>query len=294
MKTDSPIVRRNKVAPRLLARPIAIFDSGVGGLTVYRAVRARLPNENLIYFGDTAHVPYGTRSPATVTRLVRAHADFLARRNVKCLVVACNTASAVALEVLRRRLPFPVIGVIDPGVRYALSRTRNGRVGVVGTRTTIASGAYQRGLREGGHKIRVFPQACPLFVPLAEEGWSDHEITRIAARKYLSSLRKARVDTVILGCTHYPLMKRAIGSAMGRGVELVDSAEVVAEELARQLEKMHLVRKNGVRGSETFFLTDTGGSFRSVAERFLGRPIGRMVKVRVTAIVSSGISGGRQ
>jgi glutamate racemase len=274
-------------------KPIAIFDSGVGGLTVFRAVRARLPREHLIYFGDTAHVPYGTRSPATVSRLVRAHADFLVRKGIKCLVVACNTASAVALGFLRRELPVPVIGVIEPGVREALARTSNGRVGVVGTRTTIASGAYQRRLKEGGHKIRVFPQACPLFVPIAEEGWMGHQIARLAAREYLTGLRKACVDTVILGCTHYPLLKRAIGSTMGPGVELVDSAEVVAGELARQLEKMHLVRKNGVRGRETFFLTDTGGSFRSVAERFLGRPIGRMVKVRVTVSVSRDISGGR-
>lgn len=260
---------------------------------MFRAVRARLPHEHLIYFGDTTHVPYGTKSPATVIRLTRMHAEFLIKRGVKCIVVACNTASAVALGALRRELPVPVIGVIEPGVRRALARTRNGRVGVAGTRTTIASGAYQRRLHEGGRKIRVFPRACPLFVSLAEEGWADHRIAGLAAREYLSSLRKACVDTLILGCTHYPLLKRAIGSVMGRGVELVDSAEVVADELARQLEKMQLVRKNGVRGRETFFLTDTGGSFRTVAERFLGRPIGRMLKVRMIVGASRDIAGSR-
>jgi len=289
MKTS----RLAMAAMKRSAQPIAIFDSGVGGLTVFRAVRSRLPREHLVYFGDTSHVPYGTKSPATVTRLTRMHADFLIRRGVKCIVVACNTASAVALGVLRRTLPIPVIGVIDPGVREALKRTRNGHIGVVGTRTTVTTGAYQRKLMLHGKGTRVFAKACPLFVPMAEEGWSDHEIARMVAREYLSSLKKAHVDTLILGCTHYPLLKRAISSAMGQGVELVDSAEVVADELASQLEKMQLVRKNGGRGRETFFLTDTGGSFRAVAERFLGRPIGRMLKVQVAVGASRDISGGR-
>jgi len=291
--TQRSIVRPGRAGSRLLARPLAIFDSGVGGLTVFRAVRARLPHENLIYFGDTAHVPYGTKSPEAVVSLTRMHADFLVKKGVKFIVVACNTASAVALGVLRRTLRVPVIGVIEPGVREALKRTRNGRVGVVGTRTTVATGAYQRGVLATGRKMRVFAQACPLFVALAEEGWADSQITLLAARKYLSSLRKARVDTLILGCTHYPLLKRTIGSVMGRGVELVDSAEAVAGELAHQLEKMQLVRKNGGRGGETFFLTDTGGSFRAVAERFLGRPIGRMVRVRMTVGALRDISGSR-
>ena len=274
--------------------PVAIFDSGVGGLTVFRAIRALLPREHLIYFGDTTHVPYGTKSPATVRELTRIHAGFLVKKGIKCLVVACNTASAVGLSLLRRSLPVPVIGVIEPGVREALARTRNGRIGVLGTRTTVASNAYQGKLASrGGGRIRVVAESCPLFVPLAEEGWAGHEIAQKAARAYLGKLKKARVDTVILGCTHYPLLKRAIGSVLGRGVSLVDSADAVAGELALQLEKMHLVRKNGGRGRETFFLTDTGGSFRTVAERFLGRPIHKIMKVGMIVGKVRDISGGR-
>ena len=264
------------------SRPIGIFDSGVGGLTVFRAVRERLPRENLAYFGDTQHVPYGTKSPETVIRLSLMHASFLLRRGIKFLVVACNTASAVALPLLRRRLPVPVLGVIEPGVREALAGTRSGRIGVLGTGTTVASGAYQRGLAGGGRKVKVIARACPLFVPLAEEGWAGHPVTFHVAREYLGSLKKARVDTVILGCTHYPLLHRPIGKVLGKGVRMVDSARAVAVELERQLEKNGLVRKNGGRGAESFFLTDTGGSFRPVAERFLGRPIGHIVKVTIS------------
>jgi len=282
------------MAPRNSSRAVGVFDSGVGGLTVLRAIRERLPREHLVYFGDTAHLPYGTKSPATVTRLSLANAAFLMRRGIKFLVIACNTASAVALARLRQRLPVPVLGVIGPGVRAALARSHGGRIGVAATRTTVTSGAYQRALRSSGAGARVFAQACPLFVPLAEEGWTRHAVTFRTAREYLAPLKKARVDTVILGCTHYPLLRAPIAAALGRSVRLVDSGREVAEELARQLEKSGLLRKNGGRGHESFFLTDTGGSFRPVAERFLGRPIGRIVKVAISAllIVSAGLWGG--
>ena len=266
------------------SRAIAVFDSGVGGLTVFRALRRRLPHESLVYFGDTAHVPYGTKSAETVRRLTRAHLAFLSRRRVKCAVVACNTASAVALDgaALDRTLnghgpAVPIIGVIEPGVRMALARTRSGRIGVLGTSTTIASGAYQRRLAAAGG-VRVTARACPLFVPLIEAGWADHPVARRIAAEYVAPLKAARVDTVILGCTHYPLIKPVLGRVLGRGVELVDSAEAVEMEVERILAGRGLLCRTG-SGHDTFFLTDTGGTFPEIARRFLGSPIRRLVRV---------------
>jgi len=276
------------------ARPIAVFDSGVGGLTVFRALRRRLPHESLVYFGDTAHVPYGTKSPETVRTLTRTHLAFLARRGVKCAVVACNTASAVALEgpggartgggASGRPPRIPLIGVIEPGVRMALARTRNGRIGVLGTSTTIASGAYQRRLAAGG-VTRVTARACPLFVPLIEEGWARHPVARRIAAEYVAPLKRAGVDTVILGCTHYPLLRPVLGRVFGPDVTLVDSAEAVQLEVERTLADRGWLRTRG-RGRDVFFLTDTGGMFPEVARRFLGAPITRLVKVdmRVEAV----------
>jgi len=260
--------------------PIAIFDSGVGGLTVLRAAVRRLPHEDFVYFGDTAHVPYGTKSPETVRRLSLTHLAFLARLRVKFAVIACNTASAVALSSVRRRLRLPMMGVIGPGVRRALNLTRNGRIGVLGTSTTINSGAYQRELiRAGGKNVRVFAKACPLFVPLIEEGWIRHEVTRRVAAEYTAPLRKAGVDTVILGCTHYPLIKAVIRGAMGSGVVLVDSAEAVGVELERELRKLGLLRTSAGKGRKRFYLTDVAGGFLRVAGRFLQGPIRNVVKV---------------
>jgi glutamate racemase len=262
-------------------RPIAVFDSGVGGLTVFRALRHRLPSEHLVYFGDTAHVPYGTKSPDTVRRLTLAHLGFLAARRVKCAVIACNTASAVALESFQGRMRFPLIGVIDPGVQQALERTRNGRIGVLGTSTTIRSGAYQRRLLHQDRRAKVTAVACPLFVPLAEEGWAHHPVARLMAREYLAPLRRAGVDTVILGCTHYPLLAPTLKRVLGPRVRLVDSADAVARETERRLAGLGLLRHRGARGKETFYLTDTGGQFPAVARRFLGRPISQLVGVTV-------------
>lgn len=280
---------------RMNGRPIAVFDSGVGGLTVFRALRRRLPNEHLVYFGDTAHVPYGTKSPETVRRLTRAHLSFLAARGVKCAVIACNTASAVALESVAKQVRIPLLGVIDPGVLQALDRTRTGRIGVLGTSTTIRSGAYQRRLVLLDRRVRVHAVACPLFVPLIEEGWSDHEVARRIAVEYLSPLLRAKVDTVILGCTHYPLLAPTLRRVLGPRVQLVDSAAAVAGETERILAGMDLLRVppkagllrgRGGRGRETFYLTDTGGHFPAVARRFLGKPVTRLtaVGVRVQAL----------
>ncbi len=203
-------------------RAIGIFDSGVGGLTVLRELRLQLPQEELVYLGDTARVPYGTKSPQTVGRYAREAARFLVGQRVKLLVVACNTASAVALDDLSAIHQLPVVGVIEPGARKALAVTRTGRVGVIGTEGTIRSRAYERALRAGNPQIEVSVAPCPLFVPLAEEGWADHPVAHLAAAEYLAPLLREGIDTLVLGCTHYPLLKRTLQEVAGPGVELID------------------------------------------------------------------------
>ncbi len=275
-------------------RPIAVFDSGVGGLTVFRALRRRLPREALLYFGDTAHVPYGTKSPDTVRRLAATHLRFLARRRIKCAVIACNTVSAVALEALKKSVSVPVVGVLGAGVRMALAATRTGRIGVIGTGTTIASGAYQKALlAAAGRRITVHARACPLFVPLVEEGWAAHPVARRIAEDYCAPLKRARVDVVILGCTHYPLLKPVLKRVFGRHVTLIDSAEAVEHEVEDTLRARHLLRTSGSTGGRTFFLTDTGGAFRKVAERFLGEPLQRVIKVGVRVEAVADVAEGR-
>ncbi|MBM3318970.1 MAG: glutamate racemase, partial [Candidatus Eisenbacteria bacterium] len=202
-------------------RPIGVFDSGIGGLTVVRELRAELPGEEILYFGDSARVPYGTKSPETVRRFTRECVAFLIRRDIKLLVVACNTASAVALPLLAGELTIPVVGVIEPGVRAALARTRRRRIGVIGTEGTIASGAYRRALEGSVPGVEIHERACPLFVPLAEEGWLDGDVPARVARAYLGPLAAGGIDTLILGCTHYPLLRSVIAAAAGEGVELV-------------------------------------------------------------------------
>ncbi len=263
------------------ADPVVVFDSGLGGLTVLRALARCLPGENMIYFGDTAHVPYGTKSPQTVRRLALGHLSFLSRRGIKCVVIACNTVSAVALRPLRAKLGIPVLGVIQPGVVQACRLTRNGRIGVIGTATTVASQAYQRAIRRLDPKLRVTAQACPLLVPLIEEGLSRHRLAWIAARMYLRPLIRARVDTVVLGCTHYPLMRGVFRHLLGPRVHLVDSASAVGLHAERTLRDSGILRKGSGRGRISFFLTDVGGSFPVAARRFLGKAPDRLIKVTV-------------
>jgi glutamate racemase len=224
---------------------IGIFDSGVGGLTVVHALLAALPGEHLIYLGDTGRYPYGTKSAETVTRYSVENADFLAGRGIKLLVVACNTASAVALPALESRYEVPVVGVILPGARAAVARTQNRRVGVIATEGTIASGAYQRALRGLDAGLEIYTRACPLLVPLAEEGWVDGDVPRSVVETYLGSLRRSGIDTLVLGCTHYPLLRQVIAEAMGDGVALVDSAEETAREVAAALAAKGLGRTAG-------------------------------------------------
>ncbi len=263
--------------------PIGVFDSGVGGLTVLRALTARLPEENTIYLGDTARVPYGTRSGEVVTRYALMSARHLAQHGIKLLVVACNTVSAHSLSALADALPIPVLGVIEPGAQLAAARNRGGAIAVLGTPATVASGAYQAALRRLAPLAPVIARACPLFVPLAEEGWTEGEVPRLVAERYLSDLRRAGVDTAVLGCTHYPLLARTIAEVLGPHVSIIDSAEAITQSVMAVLATRGLLRAAGSGAARHRTLcTDVPGRFRDVAERFLGRPVGRVELVDLT------------
>ena len=258
-------------------RAIGIFDSGVGGLTVLKQVARLLPREELFYVGDTARVPYGTKSPETVRRYALESAGFLVRQGVKMLVVACNTASAVAVEDLAARFRIPVIGVIEPGSRRAAALTANRKVGVIGTEGTVKSGAYARAIRSENSAIEVTSVACPLFVPLVEEGWAEHRIAGIAAAEYLAPLIHAGIDSLVLGCTHYPLLKNTLRSALGDTIKLIDSAEETAEVVVETLPSVG-ANLSG-QGATRFFVTDVPDRFKRVGSAFLGRTIEHVEQV---------------
>ncbi len=265
------------------ALPIGIFDSGVGGLTVLRAVREQLPNENLIYLGDTARVPYGTKSRATVERYAVEDAAFLINKGVKVIIIACNTASALARERLRREFAIPFLSVIGPGVRAAAKATKNHRIGVIATEATIDSGAYANGIREecGAQAVEIFAQACPLFVPLVEEAETDSALAQQVAEKYLASLRAQQIDTLVLGCTHYPLLKPVIAETIGRSVHLIDSGAATAMEIAALLSDQNLLNPQAAKGWNEFYVTDAAQRFHRIAERFLGYPLEHLEAVEV-------------
>ncbi|MBI4803500.1 MAG: glutamate racemase [Elusimicrobia bacterium] len=249
-------------------RPIGIFDSGLGGLTVFKAVRRLLPGENIIYFGDTARVPYGTKSKEAVIAFSKEIAEFLSERGVKLLVIACNTASSLALEEVRGITRVPVIGVIEPGARAALGATSNGRILVTGTTATITSGAYRKLIKKLDPGAFIFEKACPLFVPLVEEGWCGKKITELVAEEYLAPLRKSGFDTVILGCTHYPLLKKMIARALGGRIKIVDSGPATASEVRAELRARGLLNP-ARRGRERYIASDAPDKFKALALRLL-------------------------
>ncbi|PIP68619.1 MAG: glutamate racemase [Candidatus Omnitrophica bacterium CG_4_9_14_0_2_um_filter_42_8] len=253
-------------------RPIGIFDSGVGGLTVVKQIFKRLPNEEIVYLGDTARVPYGTKSPETIKKYSVENADFLMRFKVKLIVVACNTASSTSLDALREKFSIPIVGVIKPGAEKAVQVTRNNRVGIIGTYTTVKSKAYEKELRHFSRDVEAVSKACPLFVPLVEEGWLKEGVTFDIVKKYLKPLMAKKIDTLILGCTHYPLLKPVISKVMGRHVKIVDSASSVADEVHNIL--MALGKLSGQKKPKhKFFATDAVEHFVRVGEKFLGTKI---------------------
>jgi glutamate racemase len=253
---------------------IGVFDSGVGGLTVLQALRRRMPHRDFVYLGDTARVPYGTRGASTVIKYASGCGKQLVLRGVKALVIACNTVSAVAPERLRIDLDLPVLEAIGPGARAAVNASKTGKIGVLATAGTIASGAYTRAIGALDTRAEVFGQAAPLLVPLAEEGWTDGDVPRLAARKYLEPLARANVDVVVLGCTHYPILRGVIEQAakdlLGSHVVVVDSASAIAESVGEFLRARGLTRESTDRGSIKLLVTDAPKSFEEVAGRFLG------------------------
>jgi len=248
--------------------PIGVFDSGVGGLTVFARIAAALPGESIVYLGDTARVPYGTKSRETVIEYARGCASVLMDRGIRLLVVACNTATAYAMDTLRGELPVPVIGVVEPGARAAVRETRTGRVGVIGTPATIGSGVYQQYIRELAPDSTVHACSCPLFVPLAEEGWTEGEIAEAVVRRYLAPLLEKDIDVLVLGCTHYPMLAGTIAKVAGPGVRLVDSASETAQAV-----RAHADADASAHGNHAFLVTDSPARFREVGERFLGSPL---------------------
>ena len=261
-------------------RPIGVFDSGVGGLTVVRALMERLPLESIVYFGDTARVPYGVKSVATIELFTGQIVDFLLRQEVKMLIVACNTMAAVALKIVTARAgDIPVLDVIEAGARAAVNVSRGGRIGVIGTPTTINSNAYARRIHALDPAARVHSQACPLFVPLVEEGWLDHPVTRLTAQEYLRPVLAEDVGSLVLGCTHYPLLKPLLRDVLRDAVKLIDSAETTAELAATRLRDAGLAASGRDPAAYHYFVTDVPLRFQTIGERFLGRSLGEVTRV---------------
>ncbi len=274
--------------------PIGIFDSGVGGLTVYRALHDRLPNEHFVYLGDTARVPYGTKSLATVERYALENSQFLVSRGIKLLVVACNTASALALPKIRARMGIDVVGVIGPGARKAVEITKDKaipRIGVIATEATVSSNAYSTAINRASRDTEVFQAACPLFVSLAEENWINEPETFSIAEKHLRSIVAFGPDALVLGCTHYPILRDVIQQTVGTNVKLIDSGEATAEEVERLLSEKALGNPKIISGSRTlcddldhFYVTDAAERFARVAERFLGAQPSKLEEIEVFGV----------
>ncbi len=259
-------------------KPIGVFDSGLGGLTVVKQIIKYLPHEDIVYFGDTARVPYGTKSRASIVRFSCENTKILLKHKVKAVVVACNSSSAYALHVLHKKFDVPVIDVIEPGAGGAVAATENKRIGVIATSATVASQAYIRAIHAIDPQIKVYQQACPLFVPIIEHGWSSKGVTQTVAAEYLKSLNKAKVDTLILGCTHYPLIKNVLRK-VNRNVKLIDSAQMVAKAVKDVLMQKDLISVSKRKGRPTFLVSDHPQDFKRIARGFLGEEIKNIKEV---------------
>ena len=263
-------------------KSIGVFDSGIGGLTVVHALMRHLPHENITYFGDTARVPYGSKSAEVVLEYAFEDTRFLLQQGVKLIVVACNTVSAVAIDDLKSQFEIPIIGMIEPGADAARAASKNGNIGVIGTLATIASESYPRALRQRNPSSRVLSRACPLFVPLAEEGWTEHPVSQMVADEYLAPLRQENIDTLILGCTHYPILRDVIQNAVGDRVTLIDSGEAAAIEVERLLRENDMLNPSTDQPNYSFFVSDVPQKFKQLGEIFLNRPDLRVTKVHLT------------
>lgn len=261
------------------SNPIGIFDSGIGGLTVVKSIDNSLASENIIYFGDTARVPYGSKSNSTVIEYSLQDAKFLFNKNVKLIIVACNTASSVAIEKLRSEFEIPIIGMIEPGAKAAFSASKNKKIGVIGTDATISNKAYSTELLKLDNSLEIYEKACPLFVPLAEEGWIEHEATKLIAEEYLSELKSKNIDTLILGCTHYPILKDVIQEVVGNNVTLIDSGSAAAVDVQTYLSGRGIKNSSNTLGSHEYYVSDVPKKFKQIAERFLGREVENINKV---------------
>lgn len=262
-------------------KPIGVFDSGIGGLTVLKEIFREIPGESTIYLGDTARVPYGIRSAETVRTYCFENTGFLTKKGIKLLVIACNTASAVSLQAIKERLTIPVIGVIEPGAKAAVGATRNRRIGVIGTEATVQSGAYTKIITELQSDVTVFSLPCPLFVPLAEEGFTDNDIALMVAERYLLPVKEKGIDTLVLGCTHYPLLKNVIAKVMGNGITLIDSAIETAREIREIIRREDLRNTVSGRPEHLYYVTDAPERFRTLGERFLEQKIEHIEKIHI-------------
>lgn len=262
-------------------KPIGIFDSGLGGLTVVKAVHKLLPSEDIVYLADTARFPFGNKSKATIEKYSLEISDFLINKNIKILIIACNTASSLGLETVRKKYDLPVLGVIGPGARTAVRATKNKKIGVIGTRATINSRSYNKALELADPDVEVFATPTPLLVSLAEEGWSESDITRQVVQIYLKSLKVDDIDTLILGCTHYPLIKKIIGEIMGDSVCLVDSADALALEARQILTEKKMQKNGGETGTIQYFTTDTPESFIETGSRLIDLDVSQAEQVNI-------------
>ena len=262
-------------------RPIGVFDSGIGGLTVLKEIVEQLPGEDIIYFGDTARIPYGTRSKETVIKYVIQSFEFLMTKDIKAIVVGCNTASSLALESVKDKFNIPIIGVVNPGAKAAISVTKNNIIGVIGTEGTINSDSYQRTIRKNLPTAEVIGIPCPLFVPIVEEGWENSDVADVAAEKYLLELREHNIDTLVLGCTHYPALRYTIGKVMGQGVKLVNPAYETAKLTKNLLKEEGLLNEKIEGGNHNYYVSDDPDKFKRIGENIIRRQIGLVEKVNI-------------
>jgi glutamate racemase len=267
-------------------KPIGVFDSGIGGLTVVKRLATTLPNESIIYFGDTARVPYGSKSNSTVIEYSIQNTKFLLQKNIKALVVACNTASSIAIPDLKKMFDIPIIGMIEPGSRMALKKSQSKNIGVIGTRATVGNLAYSKEIKRLNGSAKVVEKPCPLFVPLAEEGWIKHQATFEIAEEYLKELREIGIDTLVLGCTHYPILTEVIQKVVGKNVSLIDSGVASSEVIKTELEKLGLLSDAKSMGTQEYYVSDIPAKFKEVAELFLGREIEHVHKVDLEVLIS--------